>query len=209
MSNPRTDIERGVIALLQPLTRTRGRYCQAVDHSNGEILGKEGVDDIKTALLGRAPGILVTTGQSSTTERKLDRRRVLERFQVELMVVSNHLASDKAQRVGDVAAETDPSLDPGINQMLWDIRRALERQKPVAGGSFLEHQVDAPIVPGGRGFTVWRALYSIVVELEIPRAPAPPIESYEVRNNLAPLTEPVPLPDEPLINPVITTEGTL
>ncbi len=210
MSNPRTDIERGVIALLRAsLGREVGRYLRAIDHYNGELVGVKGYDDLKTALMGRPTAVLVTTATSRTTDRGMDRRNVTEKFQVNLYVVSTHWGSDKAQKVGDDAADLDPSLDPGINQMLWDIRGALERQKPIAGGQFMEHADDVELIPGGRGITVWQSSYWIDVRLTIPRAPAPPIESYEARNNLAPLTEPTPLMGESLVNPVVTTEGTI
>jgi hypothetical protein len=209
VTNPRTSIETGVIELLAPLTRAEGRYLKAVDHYNGELLGKEGLDDIRTALLGRSPGVLVTTGDSTTVEHKLDRRNVIERFQVHLFVISTNWGSDKAQRVGDEASEFDPTLDPGINQMLWDIRGLLERQKPMDGAQFLEHGDDAVIVPGGRGFTMWRARFSVAVHLTIPRVTGVPITEYEALHNIKPLVEPVPLEGEPLINPVITVEGTI
>lgn len=206
MSNPRTDIERGVIALLQPLTRARGRYLMAVDHYNGEIQGKEGIDDIKTALLGRSPGVLVYTGSERTLSRSADRRMATKRFDVLLLVISTSLVSDKAQRVGDDVSEFDLSLDPGINQMLKDAWDLLERQKPLAGGQFLEHVDDGPAVLGGRGFTVWTSRYTVDANVVIPRVTGPIITTYEARNNIAPLTEPVP---ELPVNPVITTEGTV
>lgn len=215
--NPYTAIANAAIERLAPLHRDAGGYLHAIEPYNGEFTGKRGLDDIKRALLGRQPAILVTTGTTRTRVRALDRRKRELDVDLILFIVSAHWSSPVAQRAGDELATLDPTLDPGVDEIRWDALELIlaDQGRLLSGSGFtgkrVEHEDDTPIeVPGGMdgasGLTVWRSRYSLVVTLlEEPRA-GKRFDLVEGRHNIGALDDdgaPV-LP----VDPVVVTETT-
>lgn len=215
--NPYTAITNAAIARLAPLGRDAGGYLDAIDPYNGEFAGKRGIDDIKRALRGRQPAILVTTGTTRTRVRALDRRKRELDVDLLLFIVSAHWGSPVAQRAGDELSAVDPTLDPGVDEIRWDALELIlgEQGRLLAGSGFsakrVEHEDDTPIeVPGGMdgaaGITVWRSRYSLLVTLlEAPRA-GKRFDLVEGRHNIGSLDDdgqPV-LP----VDPTVVTETT-
>lgn len=217
MSNPYTAITLAAMARLQPLHRDAGGYLRAIEQYNGEFTGKRGIDDMKAALRGRQPAILVTTGTTRTTNKALDRRTRQLDVDVLLFAVSAHWGSRVAQRAGDAYAEVEPTADPGVDGIRWDAMELLlaDQGRLLEGTPFtakrIDHQDDTPIeVPGtmegAAAFTVWRSRYSmLVLYRERPRA-GTPFDTVEGRHNLGELDN-AGQPVSP-VDPVITTETT-
>lgn len=201
--NPYSALELAVIERLQPLTIDAGRYLKAVDPYNGEFAGERGEDDIKRALLGRQPAILVSCGASRTSRRTLDGKTHETDCDLLLFIVSQHLASLAAQRLGDAYADADLTADPGINQIRRDALELLLKGKLLTGAPYAtkrtKHEDDTPIQAGGSAFTVWRSRYSVAITVREQPAAGTTIEIVEGRHNID--------NGEP-VNPVVITETT-
>jgi len=180
---PRILIAQAIVARLAPLTIEAGRYLRALDLYNGELTGKQGIDDLKRALLGRVPAILIAPGASTTTYKTIDRRRAEETIRIEMVFVSQHWGSLTAQLYGTERTEEDPTTDPGVYQMLWDARRLLvDGDKLIAGQRDLAHQDDSEVIPGGQDFTVWRSLWEMRFQVVAEKTPVGPFTSVEERH---------------------------
>lgn len=176
----RADIELAVVSRLQPLTRAAGRYLACLAQYNGEL---DGADDLKAALLGRAPGVLVTTSGASGETKGLRRAESRVMLNIELVVVSNHLRSRVAQKTGDAALA--PTADPGSYQMLEDIQRRLHGHRLVGleGVELLTWESDGVIVQAPE-LTAWRQVFTTRYRLAALEPAAQPLESIEHRHNL-------------------------
>jgi phage gp37-like protein len=187
----RAEIEVAVLAALAPLSRVAGGYLAYLDQYNGELDGAKGSDDIKRALLGRAPSVLVTTSGALGETKGLRRRDSRVTLSVELVVISNHLRSMVAQNAGDGAVS--PTADPGSYQILEDVRQRLHGHRlsddpdaapaPANLIGLLVWESDGVVIQAP-DITAWRSAFSIRYWLEPLASDAPPITSIEEHFNL-------------------------
>lgn len=122
----RTRISRGILLMLEGLTRRQGGYLESLDHYRGELSGDQ--DQAMSRLRGRAPAVLVTVGSSSPESRSSTKRSYMYKYQVELAIISMHMDSLESREVGG-ADRFMANADPGIGKMMHDVRGKLAGRK--------------------------------------------------------------------------------
>ena len=197
--NARSNVEAAVVMRLEALTKLRGRYLEKVDHYNGELTALRAVEQVMRDLLGQAPAVLVVTDTSQARERALNRKRMEETIQVSLLVISANPRSHVSRKVADVSAVQNLTADPGINQILSDVRQVLLQGRLIEGARRLRHVSDTAVIEE-KEMTGWRSLYEIQVQV-FERAPEAygPVDIIEHRHNLVETTKPT--------NPVVIGEA--
>jgi hypothetical protein len=170
--------------MLEGLTRRQGRYVDALDHYRGELNSND-FEQVMAKLRGRAPALLVTVGSSAPESKSASKLRYLYRYQIEIAVVSLHMASLEARDTGG-ADRFEDNADPGIGQMLHDVRGLLAGRSPNVDGC-------GKIIPEGESIiadgdlAIFAARYSVGMAFTQPRNPDPtpnPAESVEVSTAL-------------------------
>jgi phage gp37-like protein len=178
----RGQIEVAVIDALAPLRRSAGRYFAAIDHYNGELDAARGPDDIRQALSGRAPALLVTTSGSRGETKGTGRQESRVTLHVELVIISNHLRSLVAQNLG--AGSLDPTADPGSYAMLEDVQASLHgRRLGIPGVEIVVWDSDDVIIQLP-DLTAWRSVYTTRYRIARETIPGVPLDSIEHRHNL-------------------------
>lgn len=96
-------------------------YLVRVEPYNGEVGTASAGDDFRRALLGAAPGALVTTTSGLFTGGSVRKRRFQRQVIVEVYLISTHLRAREHRLRRDVVAAADATADPGIYRMLEDV----------------------------------------------------------------------------------------
>lgn len=156
---PRNMVLNGVRLKLEALHRRQGRYLRLVEQYNGELQTEEGVARLERALVNAKPAVLIQVGNGDYDTVDIGKRRFRWNVNIELLIVSENLKSDRHQLTGDQLSVVDDGADPGVNRMLRDILHVL-------GGKRLGVLGDGRVVPSrefpvhqGPDFTMWLATY--------------------------------------------------
>lgn len=196
----RVNVERAVVALLDGLHRQRGGYLEDVGHYTGEF-GSSDIDVVKNRLLGRAPVVLVSTGDAELDTKSTTRRRAVSILDLHIDVISAHLRSRETRHLGDEAGAVGTS-DPGAYAMLADVRDRVmgaDLGVPSAGNPILVSE-EALLLEDE--VAVFRMTFRVRCGIEAnPPALVPPVavEVVEHRHNLDSSAE---------VNPVVIGEAT-
>lgn len=149
MASLRKQLEDVIIAVIKA-TPAMMAYLRAVAPYNGE-LGKEKLDDVFEALRGRAPAVLVTTGDSKADTLNLKRTRAIENVDVDLFLISNNLRT----------REDRTRADGHIYQISEDLDRLLMgRESGIAGVGVLELDGKKVMVQVP-DMCIWRVRYGV------------------------------------------------
>lgn len=191
MSALRKRLEDAVVTALAGLT-----YLKACQPYSGEIGGARDAEQIRAALNGRVPGVLVSTRDGKYTGTSVQAKRWTNRIDLALLVVSGNLRSQEARQRGDVAGN-----DPGIYQMTEDIRDALAgKDLDVDGAGFLVPSSEE-VMAHLPGFTAWQLIYSVDTDANAKKPTRPTITEVAGSVN-------IPAPDD-AANPVLQLEHTV
>jgi hypothetical protein len=182
-----TNIEDDVLALLSPLLRPAG-YLEALEPYQGSLDPAEDDPDLNRVLQGRAPAVLVTTGDGDYDGVVIDRRRADWNVTLELLLVSAHLRSSLARARWDGIGG-----DPGIYQMIDDVRDRLFGKELAAAGAGTLIPLGYQALSRSGGKTLWRASFRIACDAI---APEPDPGSWDVirqriNDVVDPLTNPI------------------
>ncbi len=120
-TSKRTMIEAALLELLEPLSVRQGRYLALLDQYNGEIGGGASEQDVRNALRGLVPAVLLQTGSAAYVADSMKRNRTVATLQIEILIASAHLRSHEARNIGDEASTGDASADPGAYQIMADV----------------------------------------------------------------------------------------
>ena len=196
----RTMVERAILALLETLTIRQGRYLQRLDHYNGEIGSEDALEDIVGALQGNVPAVLIQTASASYDSTSIARSRLKATIQVEILLISAHMRSRESRNVGDEASVNDPKSDPGIYQIIADVRSVLcSRPLGVQSAQMLVPVTEQVVIQTPQ-LSAWVMRYSIDYRFDqTVVAPGTVIESVLARHNLD---------DSAPVNPVAEGEAT-
>lgn len=163
----RLDLELGIDRQNLGATVSRG-YLRTIAPYNGEIDGAQSAEDIRAALRGRAPGVLVSTTGATYQSRSTRRRRFDREITVELILISNHRRDRETRLRADLVSQGDPSADPGIYRILADVLQQL-------AGDDLGVDGIGPLSPSAEGplarfddFTAWQMTYRADELLKVP-----------------------------------------
>jgi len=139
-------------------------YVRLIEPYNGEIDETDGPEDIREALRGRVPAILVTANVSMLRSISVTKALFRRTISFELYCVSDHLRSPKSRLRADAAHQTDSRRDPGIYKMVEDIAETLQGQPCLVPGA-------GPLMPSREDvllqrpdFTAWRLQYDCTVD---------------------------------------------
>lgn len=140
-------------------------YLQAVAPYQGELgVRREEIDDAYRLLAGRAPAVLVTTGDSVSLATTIGRTQGIKDVEVELYLISTDLRSREERTRGL----------HGIYQIAEDIQRLLiGRDVGVPGVGRLSLWKEERLVHSA-ALCIWRVLYQVpmVAEAVGPKAPS-------------------------------------
>lgn len=208
MSSKRQRIEDAIVArLIQRLGAPNGRYLQLVEPYNGEIDQVEGPDDIRRALRGMSPVVLVGTGSGVYENQSAQKTRWKRTISIELFVASDHRRSREDRLRADVVAKTDPTADPGIYQITEDILDAIGgdcfgldgvgRLDPIREDALLQED----------DLTVWRVTYESMTDAIVNKRDhdEQQFTTYEIDGDLVDTDGETVLPDPP--NPLVEADG--
>lgn len=167
-TDERTRIVRAVLGLLESLSRRRaGGYLEALDFYQGEIGDDSDVDQVKAALRGRTPAVLVSVGTATYVSKSTNGRSYLANYQLELAVVSNHWGSNEDRGIGGADKFVDDA-DPGINAILADVRgRLAGRRLNVDGCQRARPNSESPIYQG-KDMVIFQARYQVGMAFKQP-----------------------------------------
>lgn len=142
----RKRIEASAIAKLAPL---RNAYLKTIEPYAAEF-SSGNIDEVKEALRGRVPGILVATG-ASVPSRLISASLAVEKLTLEVYLISASMRSMVDRQQGD----------GGIYQMI-------EEQRPLLMGKSLGIKgVGVPVSAGTRPLIRLKTLNAWVVEYEL------------------------------------------
>lgn len=186
-----------------------GGYLAEVEAYNGEIDQSEGPEDIRRALRGRSPMILVAAVGGSFTPESQSRRRWMRLITMEMYVASNHNRSRENRTRSDVVADGDPTADPGIYQIVEDVQQILSGNDLGLSGVGPLSPRREDVLLQEKDFTVWRLLYDTATDAHTkPHDFADrQLTDYQINGNLVDDDGETVLPDPP--NPLAEADGDL
>jgi len=167
-------------------------YLQEVAPYNGQITDSAGPDDLRRALRGQAPAVLVVAADARLTAESVTRRRYARRITVELYAISTHMRTRENRVRSDVVADSDSTADPGLYRIAEDVQQILS-------GNDLGLDGVSPFIPLREeillqlpDFTCWRLTYAVETDAHVrPHGWGDvPLESYEIDANLDADTDP-------------------
>ncbi len=165
MTALRTQLEDAVIAKLDRLKRNQsGGYCHTIAPYNGEFAPGRQDEHFQRVTRGALPAILVTTGDGAYTDLTMGRQADLD-FTVELLIASGNLRSLEDANRGDDSL----SQDPGIYQMIEDIRERLFRREMGVFGVGWLLPAGETTVQRSSDRSIWQLTYA--VEADVTHAP--------------------------------------
>lgn len=209
----RQQIEDGVIAELEErigrLKNPQSGYLTAIEPYNGEITDSDGPEDMRLALRGRSPVVLVTAAGAALTPESVTRRRYMRRITVELYAISNHLRSRPDRLRRDVVAAGDATADPGIYRIAEDVQQLLSGNDLGLAGVGPLSPAREDVLLQLKDFTVWRLVY--VTDTDAHVAPWDSgdqlMSAYQIDGNLVDEDGETVLPSPP--NPMAEADGDL
>lgn len=186
-----------------------GGYLHGVDPYNGEIDQTEGPEDLRRALRGRSPMILVAAVGGSFTAESQSRRRWMRLVTLELYVSSNHNRTRENRTRSDVVADGDPTADPGIYQILEDVQQILSGNDLGLSGVGPLSPRREDVLLQEKDFTVWRLLYDTATDAHTKSHDFADrqLTDYQINGNLVDDDGETVLPDPP--NPLVEADGDL
>lgn len=120
----RTKVRRELLTLLAPLAKVNGGFLQALVPLAGTLRSYDngdGVNQLYTSLLGRAPAIGIACGDRSQQRATTAGNRHMSQLEVHLYFVSSHQRSLMARVESDVVSAGDGgalledlTVDPGV-----------------------------------------------------------------------------------------------
>lgn len=170
MTALRTLVEDKVVELLSPLLLEGlpggdvGGYLASVQPYPGDLRPAEDNPDFRALLAAGTPCIGVTTGDGAYGDIRLARLDADLDFTVELLVVSGNRRSADARIRGDGL-----STDPGIYQVIEDIRALLSWIDLGVDGAGGVRPASERAVIRGRDLTVWHLVWDITGDVVQPR----------------------------------------
>ncbi|KKL88048.1 hypothetical protein LCGC14_1928600 [marine sediment metagenome] len=163
MTAIRAQLEDAVLRELSVLKSDQsGGYLQTLDFYSGELSPGREDPDFQRVSQGAMPAILVTTGDGDYDEFvKAPGRRACLNFRLELLVASGNLRSGETRNRGDL-------VDPGIYQMIEDIRQRLfRRELGVAKVGWLLPIAETPVLRA-TDRTIWQISYDVETDASHP-----------------------------------------
>lgn len=170
MTALRTLVEDKVVELLETLLLETlpdgeaGGYLASVQPYPGDLSPTAEDPDFKALLAAGTPCIGVTTGDGTYGDVRLARLDADLDFTVELLVVSGNRRSADARIRGDGV-----SADPGIYQVIEDVRALLSWIDLGVEGAGGVTPVSERAVIRGRDLTVWHLVFDITGDVVQPR----------------------------------------
>lgn len=135
-------------------------YLQTVRNYNGEVHGDD-PDQVKDALLGQEPAILVASG-GSASEDNVNRFYSREIVEIELYLISRNLRSPETRTRGEA----------GIYQMLEDVRALLKGFNPQVPGVGLLSPGRSKPLARSKGWCIWIWEWNAMITWKVPDAEA-------------------------------------
>jgi hypothetical protein len=129
MSATWAKVEDELIALFASLKRPGG-YLQVVEAYHGELDAAQGEEEIRKALVGRVPAVLVSIDGTETVATSLTRSVGIEMADVILHLCSGSQRSADARFRGAV---NDP--DPGLYKIREDVRGLMLNARIASAGA--------------------------------------------------------------------------
>jgi hypothetical protein len=171
----RQQLEDAVIAALKAKIGRAGNpgcgYLAAAEPYNGEVSRAEGPDDLRAALRGRSPCVLVAAGTAIFDSRSTQRTKYTRTITLELFAVSNHHRTRPSRLRSDVVAQANPTADPGIYRIAEDVHLAISGVQVTSGIDGL-----GPIMPRAEDvvlqlddLTVWRLAYEVDTDANLQK----------------------------------------
>lgn len=114
----RAEVERAVLAALDGLRHVAGGYLEALDYYAGEFAAGD-MDQIRERLLGRAPAVLILTGDAEYDLKSMTRQRAVVELELLVFIASAHLRSREERVQGEGVA------DPGVDAIRVEVRDRL------------------------------------------------------------------------------------
>ena len=162
----------GVISLLQRLHVANGGYLQAIEPSAIMMRGKfddENSGYVLDQLQGRAPGVLVTTGDKALHTAGSLPFQWRGTLDVHVYVLVNSLRSRMTRQTGDVVSAAQPTADPGAFTILEHLEELLIGQRP--GGNEGKTDELRPVsetqINVNGEFELWQQTYNLWVPRSI------------------------------------------
>jgi hypothetical protein len=123
-------LEDLVIARLTPLLAEglggdEDGYLEALEPWQGDDLPRGGDEDLNRILQGRAPAVMITTGDGEYSNESIGFETTRHTVDLLILIVSQNLRSKEAQARGDGF-----SSDPGLYQLQEDVFDRLEGWQP-------------------------------------------------------------------------------
>lgn len=182
----RTRIARGVLMLLEGLSRRQGGYLAALDFYQGELGDDAALQEVMERLRGRTPAVLVTVGGVTYQSKSTTKRRYMADYSVELAVASNHWQSMEARAEGG-GDKFVADADPGINSILHDVRDGLAGRPLNVAGTRAMVPLSEDVVFQSKGLIIFQSRWRASMGFAQPRSSDPtpePAESVEVSTTL-------------------------
>ena len=160
MTALRTQLEDAVIVRLGRLKRAAsGGYVHTVASYNGELTPSRQDEHFQRVTRGALPAILVTTGDGAYSDLTMGRQADLD-FTLELLVASSILRSLEDANRGDGLSQ-----DPGIYQMIEDIREQLFRREIGVNGIGWLLPASETTVLRESDRSIWQLTYQVTADV--------------------------------------------
>ncbi len=162
MSALRTRLEDAVVSELDANlgAGAEGGYLQLVVPYAGDIGPARTDDDLMRLTQGKAPAVLVQTGDGTYNDHTIGRIATLD-LVLNLFLVSRNLRSQEDR----VRSEED--AHPGIYEMIEDVRERLwRRELGVAGVGFLLPREESSILRSP-DMSIWLLTYSVDTDAKL------------------------------------------
>ncbi|MFH0901892.1 MAG: hypothetical protein V2A73_14780 [Pseudomonadota bacterium] len=196
----RSAIEDELVTLLAPLKLvslggSAGGYLRALTVYCGPLEGAE-VDEVKDAIVGRTPCVLLRSGDASLECISVERSRNLRNLDIDVLACSGNLRSFSARARGGTSGE-----DPGVYQILEDLHEILAGYESTVTGVGTYQPTGESVQYQLADLCVWSARYTVQTNVNRPAATGvEDLEEIHVEHNLD---------DSEAVNPVVEGDITL
>jgi hypothetical protein len=183
----RRQLEDAVIADLPkglPYLKTAERY-------GGQFSGKDRVEEIREALAGRTPGVLVMSAGAVFRTPNVQRSEFTKDLELHVYCCDSSFESPEAGSAGDEASLDGQGGSPGAYTIMEHVVARLTRLAPADGIGVLVPSKEDPIIVH-KDLHVWLVIFNVDLDATIPDRRLEGVEDLEEiagRVNVGPASE--------------------
>lgn len=163
-------------------------YLKDAKRYAGEASGKERLEQVREALAGRTPAVLVMTAGAIYRTPNVQRTEFTRDLELQLYCCDASFESREAAALGDDLSIDGAGATPGVYRVMQDAVERLTRHQPASSIGLLIPSKEEPVIVDAE-LQVWLVTFSVDLDTTVPDRELEGVEDLEEiagRVNLAP-----------------------